>query len=93
MIIDLGRKHYHDAYGIQRRLVGLRAEHKIGDTVFYEDHAPVFTVGRSRSRDNLLLPERSVREFGVELVDVDRDRDVTFHGFEQRTAYFIADLK
>ncbi|MFH1996650.1 MAG: lipoyl(octanoyl) transferase LipB [Candidatus Omnitrophota bacterium] len=92
MILDLGRKDYNETYRIQRRLVDLRVERTIDDTVVYVEHEPVFTIGRSGSRDNLLVHERVAGDSGVSIVDADRGGDITFHGHGQLTAYFIVDL-
>jgi len=93
MIIDLGRASYREAYRLQRQLVRLRKLNEIGDTAVLVEHEPVYTIGKSGSRKNLLVDERVLRDKDIEVIDVDRGGDITFHGPGQLVLYLIVDLK
>jgi len=93
MILDLGLTDYEDCYRIQKEFVRLRKLGEVDDSVIITEHNPVFTIGRSGSSDNLLVPESGLSELGVKVLNIDRGGDVTFHGPGQLVAYPIVDLK
>ena len=69
-----------------------RSEEKIGDTLFLVEHPPVITFGRGGKAEHLLASQKELTQCGVELFNVTRGGDVTFHGPGQLVAYLIADL-
>ena len=93
MIYDLGTIDYQNCRAIQRELVDKRKSDEIGDVVILAEHQAVFTIGRSGSRDNLLVTEDYLKEMGVSVVNADRGGDITFHGPGQLVVYPIVDLK
>ncbi len=92
-VIDVGIKDYRDVYNLQKELVRKRQLGLIGNTLVLAEHFPVFTIGRRGSRDNLLLTEDGLRRMGIELIEVDRGGDITFHGPGQLVLYPIVDLR
>jgi lipoate-protein ligase B len=57
------------------------------------EHNPVFTIGRTGRRENMLADSRQMRKRGVRLIEVDRGGDITFHGPGQLLLYPVVDLK
>jgi lipoyl(octanoyl) transferase len=57
------------------------------------EHPPVITTGRSSKAAHLLLTPDALAARGVELFDVERGGDVTFHGPGQLVGYPIVDLR
>jgi len=57
------------------------------------EHNPVFTIGRSGSRDNVLVPEEVLEEQGIEVFEIERGGDITYHGPGQLVVYPILDLR
>lgn len=55
-------------------------------------HPPVITVGRSGTPDNILVPRERLRNEGIEVFDVSRGGDVTYHGPGQIVGYPIIPL-
>ncbi len=92
MRIDLGRTRYKDAWDIQKRLVGLRAEKRIPDCLLITEHEPVITMGRATQPKNLLCSRDYLQEHGINLFSIERGGDVTFHGPGQLIVYPIIDL-
>lgn len=90
--IDLGRTRYKNAWELQKRLVDLRFRGQIADCLILTEHEPVITMGRASSKSNLLCSPAELRERGVELFEVERGGDITFHGPGQLVAYPIIDL-
>lgn len=65
----------------------------IPDVVVSVEHNPVFTIGRSGSRDNVLVPASVLNDNGITIVDVERGGDITYHGPGQLVLYPILDLR
>jgi len=91
-VIDLGRLAYGVALARQEEAVRLRLEGKITDTLFLVEHPPVITFGRRGKAEHLLASKEELARRGVELFNITRGGDVTFHGPGQLVAYLIADL-
>ena len=90
--INLGRSQYRDAWNFQKRLVKLRYQSKISDCVIFTEHEPVITMGRGTSRKNLLVSTEFLESQGIDLVEIERGGDITYHGPGQTVVYPIIDL-
>jgi lipoyl(octanoyl) transferase len=88
----LGKMEYSEALYIQEKLHKLRCENKIGDILLLVEHNSVLTLGRRGGRDNILLPKSELDSLGVNVFDVTRGGDVTYHGPGQIVGYPIFDL-
>ncbi len=88
----LGRKSYAEALALQHEAVADRLAGKTGDRLLLLEHPAVITLGRSTDRSNLRLGEARLRELGVELFEVGRGGDVTYHAPGQLVGYPIVDL-
>ena len=88
----VGRIAYGDAHALQRQLVEARQAGTIGDTLLMLEHPPTVTLGRGAKAENLLLTEADLQEAGIDLHEVGRGGDVTYHGPGQLVAYPIIDL-
>ncbi|HJS43688.1 MAG TPA: lipoyl(octanoyl) transferase LipB [Gemmatimonadales bacterium] len=86
-IIEAGRVPYEQALEWQRRLaddrIGGRLSH---DVLLLVEHPPVVTLGRNSKAAHLLRPS------GIDVFEVERGGDVTFHGPGQLVGYPILDL-
>lgn len=91
-VAHLGATTYREGLAIQQALVQARAEGRTGDWLLYPDHPPVLTVGRNPSEGNLRAEPARLQELGIELFEVARGGDVTWHGPGQLVGYLIADL-
>jgi len=91
-VVKLGRLEYGKALAIQEKLLALRQAGKIGDIMLLVEHPPVLTVGRRGEYSNILLPTEELKAAGVEIFDVNRGGDVTYHGPGQVVGYPIMDL-
>ena len=91
-VAKLGRVEYGKALALQEKLLSMRQEDKIGDILLLVEHPPVITVGIRGEHSNILLPIEELKSSGVELFDVHRGGDVTYHGPGQIVGYPIMNL-
>jgi len=91
--VPLGRADYGWTLDLQRTLHARRRDGAIADVVLTVEHNPVITFGRSGSRDHLLATPGELRREGIELYDIERGGDVTYHGPGQLVVYPIVDLR
>ena len=92
-LLQLGRIGYLDGLAIQRQLVELRHQQRIGNTLLLLEHPPVLTLGRNSSRANVLAGDELLARRGVEIHEINRGGDVTYHGPGQLVGYPIIDLR
>ena len=94
LVTSLGTLSYADALDIQRAAARARIEGLLADDLLLlVEHPPVITTGRTSKAAHLLLTPDALAARGVELFDVERGGDVTFHGPGQLVGYPIVDLR
>jgi len=86
-VIEAGVVPYPDALDWQRQLAEDRIARRLDhDVLLLLEHPPVVTLGRNSHAAHLLRPA------GVDVFEVERGGDVTFHGPGQLVGYPILDL-
>jgi lipoate-protein ligase B len=93
LTIDLGRTKYEPVWGLQKKLVVLRAQSRIPDCLILTEHEPVITMGRATNKANLLEEAENLASRGIDLYEIERGGDITFHGPGQTVLYPIVDLR
>src|SRR4051812_20413612 len=94
LVERLGLVPYADALELQRRIARARIAGDVSeDVLLLVEHPAVITLGRSAKADHLLASPELLAARGVELFEVERGGDVTFHGPGQLVGYPIIDLK
>ena len=85
---DLGFIPYKEAWNIQKDLHQKRLDGETGDMLLLVEHEPVYTLGKNANREHILHQSPD----NVEVIQVERGGDVTFHGPGQVVGYPILDL-
>ena len=92
-VFRVGLVRYQDAHLLQEKLVLARQRGLIPDTLLVLEHPPVVTLGRgARNEDHLRMPREGLRARGIDVHEVGRGGDVTYHGPGQMVCYPIVDL-
>ncbi len=90
---DLGLVPYAEALALQSDLVCRRRAGDIPDQLLLLQHPHVITLGTASSRAHIVADQSRLQELGIDLVDVGRGGDVTYHGPGQLVGYPILDLE
>ncbi|MXW63875.1 MAG: lipoyl(octanoyl) transferase LipB [Bacteroidetes bacterium SB0662_bin_6] len=99
MVCDIGQMDYRPAWALQQRIQHrlITAKRRtppeaLPHVFLFVEHPPVYTIGKSGNRRNLLVSEELLRRRGAEFVEIDRGGDITYHGPGQIVGYPILDL-
>ena len=92
-LLQLGRIPYAEGLRVQAEVVDARKAGRVGDTLLLMEHDPVLTLGRNSTRANILATDAMLAQKGVEIHEINRGGDVTYHGPGQLVGYPIFDLR
>jgi lipoate-protein ligase B len=88
----LGRMGYGEALKLQRERAAARIRGEVQDCLLLVEHPPVITLGRGANREHLPSDEQFLKTRGIEVWEIERGGDVTFHGLGQLVGYPVVDL-
>ena len=92
-VLDLGRRAYRPTLALQRALVERRRLGTLDhDLLLLVEHEPVVTLGRGSQTSSLPISPAELGARGLEVIEVERGGDVTWHGPGQLVGYPILDL-
>ncbi len=86
--LDLGFSPYKKVWDLQRQMQKDRINSKIDDTLIFVEHESVYTLGKNANKDHLL---QSIDD-SIDVFDIERGGDITYHGPGQLVVYPILDL-
>ena len=89
----LGIIPYEDALKLQQALVEARVDGKVSDALLLLQHPPVFTIGRFRGKEDIIVPDELLARREIEVFTTNRGGSITHHGPGQLVGYPILDLK
>jgi len=92
-VVEAGTRSYLKMSATQERLVELRRQGEIGDTLLVLQHPPTYTRGRRSEPGDLLLSPEAYASQGIEVCDTPRGGKVTYHGPGQLVIYPLIDLR
>ncbi|WP_020616762.1 lipoyl(octanoyl) transferase LipB [Paenibacillus daejeonensis] len=78
---------YAEAWDLQKKRVREIDEGKQDETILLVQHPPTYTIGSQRHPEHLLLSEEQLAERGIEVFQIDRGGDITYHGPGQLVGY------
>jgi lipoate-protein ligase B len=94
LVVELGRRRYGEVLLLQRALVERRLEDRSRpDLLLLVEHEPVVTLGRGTRASSLPVPPAALERGGLEVFEVERGGDVTWHGPGQLVGYPVLDLE
>ena len=92
-VVEYSQLGYREAWQLQQELVvAVKAGHIKSGVVLALEHPPVFTMGRRGGRENLCVSEVFLKQAGIDLIQIERGGDITFHGPGQLVVYPIIAL-
>lgn len=86
---------HHDMLELQRKLgapLPNSDDQQFRDTLFLFEPSPVITLGSSAKSDDVLAEHGFLRQQGIEILEVDRGGEATYHGPGQLLAYPVLKL-
>ncbi|MGC1462278.1 MAG: lipoyl(octanoyl) transferase LipB [Terracidiphilus sp.] len=89
----LGRVSYEGGLRLQAELVDLRLQGRVDNVLALLEHPPVLTLGRNANRSNILASDELLANRGINLHEINRGGDITYHGPGQLVGYPIFDLR
>lgn len=92
-LLQLGRIPYLEGLRVMREVAEARHQQRIADTLLLMEHPPVLTLGRNAHRSNILATDDLLAHRGVEIHEINRGGDITYHGPGQLVGYPIFDLR
>lgn len=95
---DLGSIGYAQALTVQTEafdaLLDNKARSRQGENkLYFCEHLPVLTIGKSGKESNLLIPAELLQRKGISFYHTNRGGDITYHGPGQITGYPVFDLE
>ena len=93
IVEDLGLCHYEPTWEHQKKLQKALIDGSCQEHLIFCEHYPVITYGKSTKDENLLVDRKVLQEKEIEIFQVERGGDITFHGPGQLVAYPILDLR
>jgi len=87
-VMDLGHRSYEEVWNIQKNMQLKRINNEIEDLLILVEHDPVYTLGKNADTDHLLQS----RDKTIDVFEIERGGDITFHGPGQLVGYPILDL-
>ena len=84
---------YEAALKLQQGLMQARAEGRIGDVLLLLQHPSVFTIGRFKGEEDIIVPPETLTGEGIAVFHTNRGGGITYHGPGQLVGYPILNLK
>ena len=88
LIQDLGQRPYKEVWDFQKEIQAKLIAGKVDDTLLMVEHDPVYTLGKNANENHLLQSH----DQSVDVFNIDRGGDITFHGPGQLVVYPILNL-
>ncbi|GAB6888465.1 lipoyl(octanoyl) transferase LipB [Desulfothermus okinawensis JCM 13304] len=85
---------YEKIWKIQKHIVAEKTNRlNREDVLLILEHKSVYTIGKNGNRSNFLISEEFIKNKGIDLYEIERGGDITYHGPGQIVVYPIFNLK
>jgi len=91
-LFDLGLVDFKQAWQTQKDLFLQVKTGAIESALVVCRHYPVITLGRRSKRENILAPDSELALKGIQVCEIERGGEVTYHGPGQLVAYPVFNL-
>lgn len=88
----IGEVPFSEAVVLQEEIRDLLRAGRTPEHLLLLEHPPVYTLGRSARRSDIVATDAWLLERGIEVAECDRGGQVTYHGPGQLVAYPVIDL-
>ncbi len=89
---DLGLIDFKSAWDFQKEIFARVKNNEFNAALIFCRHYPVITLGRGADIRNILVSEKELAAKGINLYEIERGGDVTYHGPGQLVIYPIFNL-
>ncbi len=90
---DFGEIEYRKALRLQHHMIeGIHSGQIDHPVLLFLEHPSVFTLGKNGGRENLMVSESFLKEKSIQIVQIERGGNITYHGPGQLIAYPIIHL-
>ena len=93
IVCNLGLIDYKEAWDLQLKFHEKRRQNQISDILFLCEHPNTYTLGKVAEKNNLLYNEEQLAQKGINVFEIDRGGDITYHGPGQIVGYAIINLE
>lgn len=95
---DIGFMEYDEVWQLQKEMFNTAIHEKLKGIkpeqhLIICEHPHVYTLGKSAQQTNLLLSESELKKRSIDVFDIERGGDITYHGPGQLVVYPIFDLE
>ena len=91
-IINTGLSDYRKIWDLQKKLFGQVVRSRSQNYLIITEHNPVITIGKSGNLNHIITDLAYLESNGIDVIEIDRGGDITFHGPGQLVGYPILDL-
>lgn len=102
--LDLGMLPFEEAWSLQtlrfNEILEVKNQNRQAEIqtptpnyLFLVEHPPVYTLGKSGNKENLLLDDDELVQLGASYYPINRGGDITYHGPGQLVMYPVIDLE
>ena len=94
LYVELPLTEYREAWELQQAIVSAKMQGTLAnDVILVLEHPPVYTLGRRGGIENLCVSQERLAQEGIEVVQIERGGDITYHGPGQLVAYLLMDIR
>ena len=92
-LVEYDYLEYRHSLKLQLNVRSIKEENRDFDNfLLVLQHNPVFTIGKRGSREDILATEEILENEGIDVLEVKRGGEVTYHGPGQLVGYFLLNL-